>query len=83
MTQHPFSNIKHSVTINGHRTSVTLELIFWQSFKDIAALRGISVNALIADIDRQQPGNLSSALRVFVLEFYLGLAAQSPLSSSR
>ena len=61
---------KRSVTVEGHRTSVTLEEPFWDSLKEIAEAKGRSVNALIAEIDRQQPGNLSSALRVFVLAHY-------------
>ena len=61
---------KHSVTIAGHRTSVTMEKPFWDSLKEIAAEQGQSVNALIAKVDRQNSGNLSSALRVFVLAHY-------------
>jgi predicted DNA-binding ribbon-helix-helix protein len=64
------TNIKHSVTINGHRTSITLESAFWDSLKEIAAARNTSAGALIADIDKSQPENLSGALRVFILEFY-------------
>ncbi|MCK4945934.1 MAG: ribbon-helix-helix domain-containing protein [Alphaproteobacteria bacterium] len=61
---------KRSVTIAGHRTSVTLEKPFWDSLKEIANARSQSVNALIAEIDRQQQGNLSSTLRVFILRYY-------------
>ena len=64
---------KHSVTVAGHRTSVTLEKPFWDSLKEIAEARGQSVNALIAKIDRQNSGNLSSAIRVFVLAHYTSL----------
>lgn len=63
-------SVKRSVTVAGHRTSITLEGAFWNSLKDIADKRGQSVNTLIADIDRQQPQNLSSALRVFILNYY-------------
>ena len=59
---------KHSVVIVGHRTSVSLEDAFWNELKDIAQLQGRSLNDLIADIDRRRLGNLSSALRVYVLE---------------
>lgn len=59
---------KRSVTIAGHRTSVSLEQPFWDALRDIARSRGTSLNALIAEIDRGRDGNLSSALRVFVLE---------------
>jgi predicted DNA-binding ribbon-helix-helix protein len=63
-------NIKRSITIAGHRTSITLEGAFWASLKEIADKRSQSVNALIAEIDKQQPENLSSAIRVFVLGYY-------------
>lgn len=58
---------KHSVVIAGHRTSVSLEGEFWQALGEIAAARGISLNRLVNQIDRQRTGNLSSALRLFVL----------------
>jgi predicted DNA-binding ribbon-helix-helix protein len=58
---------KRSVTIAGHSTSVSLEAAFWDALKDIAAVRGISINALIEAIDEGRTGNLSSAIRVFVL----------------
>ncbi len=61
---------KRSINIDGHSTSITLEDDFWDSLKDIAAVRGQSVNALVQEIDAAQPGNLSSALRVFILRFY-------------
>lgn len=66
----PSGVIKRSVTVAGHRTSVTLEAAFWDSLKHIAEERKLSVNALIADIDQKQPENLSSALRVFVLDYF-------------
>ena len=67
---------KRSVVIQGHATSVSLEEAFWRALKAIAGAQGLSVNALIADIDRRRTeglsggtsGNLSSAIRVFVLE---------------
>jgi predicted DNA-binding ribbon-helix-helix protein len=58
---------KRSVDIAGHRTSVSLEAPFWDALADIAARRKISINQLIAEIDKERVGNLSSALRVFVL----------------
>jgi len=66
---------KRSVMISGHATSVSLEQAFWQRLKAIAKHQGVSVNALIGEIDgeRSPPdageraGNLSSAIRVFVL----------------
>ena len=60
--------VKRSVAIAGHRTSVSLEAPFWDALKDIAAVRGASVQALVAEIDAGRGGaNLSSAIRVFVL----------------
>lgn len=58
---------KRSVTIAGHRTSVSLEGAFWDALRRVAKARGQSVSELIADIDRRRDGNLSSAIRVFVL----------------
>ena len=60
--------VKHSVRIAGHATSVSLEPAFWQALCDIAARRGIPVNALLTEIDAARGGNLSSAVRLFVLE---------------
>jgi len=58
---------KRSVTIAGHRTSLSLEEAFWHRLKSEARREGLSVNDLIARIDRDRPGNLSSAVRVYVL----------------
>jgi len=60
--------VKRSVRISGHPTSVSLEAPFWQALRDIAALRQISINALLSTIDAERRGNLSSAIRLFVLE---------------
>jgi predicted DNA-binding ribbon-helix-helix protein len=64
---------KRSVTIDGHRTSVSLEDAFWTELLAIAGRRGLSLNALVAEIDHgrggdRAAGNLSSALRLYVLE---------------
>ncbi len=59
---------KRSVVVAGHRTSVSLEPIFWDQLREIAAQRRISVNELVTLIDQQRNGSLSSAIRVFVLE---------------
>lgn len=58
---------KHSVRIAGHATSVSLEPEFWRALGEIAARRGVSVNALLTALDAGRSGNLSSAIRVFVL----------------
>jgi predicted DNA-binding ribbon-helix-helix protein len=59
---------KRSVRIAGHPTSVSVEAPFWQALAEIAARRGQSLNALLAAIDRERTGNLSSAIRLFVLD---------------
>ena len=61
--------VKHSLVIAGHRTSISIEDAFWRRLRRIAAERGLSVNALAALVDASRgDANLSSALRVFVLE---------------
>jgi predicted DNA-binding ribbon-helix-helix protein len=68
--------VKHSVVIAGHRTSVSLEDAFWRALKDIAGQEGVSLAALIARVDAGRgEANLSSALRVFVLERVLTSAS--------
>jgi predicted DNA-binding ribbon-helix-helix protein len=64
--------IKRSIDIDGHKTSVTLEDAFWNTLKNIAHERGESISHLVTGINgnRRQFANLSSALRLFVLEFY-------------
>jgi predicted DNA-binding ribbon-helix-helix protein len=59
---------KRSLLIDGHRTSVSLEDAFWRRLRAIAKKRGVSVNRLVAEIDRDRDGNLSSAIRLFVLD---------------
>jgi predicted DNA-binding ribbon-helix-helix protein len=60
---------KRSLTLSGHRTSVSLEAAFWDEFRRLAAARGQSVNALAAQLDarRTPPASLASAIRLFVL----------------
>ncbi|MDH5748747.1 MAG: ribbon-helix-helix domain-containing protein [Rhodospirillales bacterium] len=58
---------KRSVIIAGHETSVSLEAAFWDALKTIAARRKQSLNQIITEIDKTREGNLSSAIRVFVL----------------
>jgi len=68
----PHALRKRSVLIAGHRTSLSLEVAFWDELRQIAATRGLSLNKLVEEIDRaraadEKPANLSSAIRVFVL----------------
>ena len=60
---------KRSVVIAGHRTSLSLEQAFWEDLKAIAAQRGLSLARLLAEIDESRRGNLSSAARLFVLDW--------------
>lgn len=61
---------KHSLTLNGHRTSVSLEDDFWRAFREIAAAQGRPINALAAEIDagRDEGTGLATAIRLFVLK---------------
>ena len=63
--------IKRSIVIAGHKTSVSLEDAFWVGLKEIANSRGMTLSELVASIDTgRQHGNLSSAIRLFVLDHY-------------
>ena len=63
--------VKRSVVVAGHKTSVTLEDAFWSGLKEIAGRRNITVSELVGAIDSERRhGNLSSAIRLFVLDFY-------------
>ncbi|MEO1198198.1 MAG: ribbon-helix-helix domain-containing protein [Pseudomonadota bacterium] len=62
---------KRSLTISGHRTSVSLEDAFWDGLKELAAARDLTIAALVREIDEARgPAPLSSALRLTVLQFY-------------
>jgi predicted DNA-binding ribbon-helix-helix protein len=60
---------KHSVTLKGHRTSVSLEAEFWKALRNIAERQDIPINALVAqiDVERGSERGLASAIRVYVL----------------
>ena len=63
--------VKRSIVIAGHKTSVSLEQAFWTGLKEIAALRTMTLSELVAAIDTERKqGNLSSAIRLFVLDHY-------------
>jgi predicted DNA-binding ribbon-helix-helix protein len=67
--------VKRSIMLSGHKTSVSLEDAFWQGLKEIAGRRKMSGSALIGLIDAQRgEGNLSSAIRLFVLDHYRNMA---------
>ncbi len=63
--------VKRSIVIAGHKTSVSLEDAFWKGLKEIAGGRDLTLSDLVASIDTdRQHGNLSSAIRLFVLDHY-------------
>ncbi|WP_417242848.1 ribbon-helix-helix domain-containing protein [Celeribacter sp.] len=73
MTARP---VKRSLTLHGHRTSVSLEDPFWRAFRDIADREGKPINVLAAQIDetRGVDAGLASAIRVYVLDYYQNAA---------
>jgi len=63
--------VKRSIVIVGHKTSVSLEDAFWKGLKEIAGGRGMTMSDLVATIDSERKqGNLSSAIRLFVLDYF-------------
>jgi predicted DNA-binding ribbon-helix-helix protein len=62
------SIVKRSITIDGHKTSISLEDAFWSNLKDIAHSQQATLSKLLARIDETRQGNLSSATRLFVLD---------------
>jgi predicted DNA-binding ribbon-helix-helix protein len=63
--------VKRSIVLAGHKTSVSLEDQFWKGLKEIAGKRLMTLSTLVDTVDSQrQQGNLSSTLRLFVLEYY-------------
>ncbi|MEH6753693.1 MAG: ribbon-helix-helix domain-containing protein [Alphaproteobacteria bacterium] len=64
---HQSANKKRSVVVAGHRTSVSLENVFWDHLRMMAKARRVSVNELVTEIDQSRDGSLSSAIRVFIL----------------
>ncbi len=76
------SVVKRSIVIAGHKTSISLEDAFWSHLKDIAHSRQATLSRLVADIDQtREHGNLSSAIRVFVLEYFRTHVRFNPESS--
>ncbi|MEM6682018.1 MAG: ribbon-helix-helix domain-containing protein [Pseudomonadota bacterium] len=79
---------KHSVTIRGHRTSLSLEPVFWQALKDDARAQGIALAKLIADLDdariqRKDGLNLSSTIRVYLFEKHRDISFTNDHASFR
>lgn len=61
---------KRSLTIDGHRTSISLEDEFWDGLKHISTVRGCVLIDIIREIDEKRKSGLSSAIRIFVLNYY-------------
>jgi predicted DNA-binding ribbon-helix-helix protein len=71
--------VKHSFSIRGHRTSISIETAFWQALRQAAAVRGVAIAALVAEIDSGRgDAGLSSAIRVWILRDLQRLAAHAP-----
>ena len=70
---------KRSLTLRGHRTSVSLEDRFWTAFRQIAADENLAINALAAKVDEERPfeEGLASAIRDYVLQYYMRLSCDS------
>jgi predicted DNA-binding ribbon-helix-helix protein len=63
--------VKRSIVIAGHKTSISLEDAFWKALKEIAIARGLTLSGFVTSIDEErQHDNLSSCLRLFVLDYY-------------
>ena len=72
---------KHSIVISGRKTSVSLEKEFWNGLKEIALARSVKLGALVTELDStRRHANLSSAIRLLVLDFY---RAQTNLSAKQ
>jgi len=65
--------------VAGHKTSVSLEEAFWNGMKEISGLRNMTLSELVGEIDsNRQQGNLSSAIRLFVLDYFRSRATTAP-----
>jgi predicted DNA-binding ribbon-helix-helix protein len=73
------SIVKRSITINNHRTSISLESEFWSGIREICKARKATLRHVIGEIERQRRGpNLSSEIRVFVLRHYRSVTKEQP-----
>lgn len=69
--------VKRSIVIAGHKTSVSLEEAFWKGLKEIASNRNLTLSDVVASIDTDRHnGNLSSAIRLFVLDYYRAMIGE-------
>jgi len=75
--------VKRSIVIAGHKTSVSLEDAFWKALKEIASGRHMTLSDMVATIDSdRRHGNLSSAIRLFVLDFYRSPRSEEPVPAN-
>lgn len=75
--------IKRSIVVAGHKTSVSLEEAFWTGMKEISALRNMTLSELVGEIDSgRNQGNLSSAIRLYVLDYFRRKASGSASAST-
>lgn len=75
--------VKRSIVVAGHKTSVSLEEAFWNGMKEISSARGMTLSELVGEIDGQRKqGNLSSAIRLFVLDHYRSMTLAPAESNS-
>jgi predicted DNA-binding ribbon-helix-helix protein len=78
--------VKRSIVVAGHKTSVSIEEAFWNGMKEISALRNMTLSELVGEIDgNRQRGNLSSAIRLFVLDYFKNraVAAAAPADADQ
>lgn len=76
--------VKRSIVVAGHKTSVSLEEAFWNGMKEIASERSLTLSELVGEIDGgRQQGNLSSAIRLFVLDHFRARAVTSMFIGER
>jgi predicted DNA-binding ribbon-helix-helix protein len=69
--------VKRSIVMRGHKTSVSLEDNFWKALKEVATQRGMTLSDLVAAVDdKKEDGNLSSAIRRYLLDFYRDQVSQ-------
>ena len=75
--------VKRSIVVAGHKTSVSLEEAFWNSMKEISASRDMTLSDLVSEIDQgRKQGNLSSAIRLYVLDYYRSRASGASMTST-
>jgi predicted DNA-binding ribbon-helix-helix protein len=75
--------VKRSIVVAGHKTSVSLEEAFWNGMKEISGERNLTLSELVGEIDgHRQQGNLSSAIRLFVLDHFRKRAMPAAKSAS-